>query len=57
MKIVTDSSVMFSVEDGARRGMTVLPLVWNGDTETAEISAATTYDNQLRWGVITLRYR
>ena len=37
--------------------MTVLPLVWNGDTETAEISAATTYDNQLRWGVITLRYR
>ena len=33
--------------------MTVLPLVWNGDTETAEISAATTYDNQLRWGVIT----
>ena len=28
--------------------MTVLPLVWNGDTETAEISAATTYDNQLR---------
>ena len=29
--------------------MTVLPLVW--------ISAATTYDNQLRWGVITLRYR
>lgn len=37
--------------------MTVLPLVWNGDTETAEISAATTYDNQLRWGIITLRYR
>ena len=37
--------------------MTVLPLVWNGDTETAVISAATTYDNQLRWGVITLRYR
>jgi len=37
--------------------MTALPLVWNGDTETAEISAATTYDNQLRWGVITLRYR
>ena len=37
--------------------MTVLPRVWNGDTETAEISAATTYDIQLRWGVITLRYR
>ena len=27
MKIVTDSSVMLSVEEGARRGMTVLPLV------------------------------
>ena len=27
MKIVTDSSVMFSVEEGARRGMAVLPLV------------------------------
>lgn len=26
MKIVTDSSVMFSIEEGARRGMTVLPL-------------------------------
>ena len=27
MKIVTDSSVMFSMEEGARRGMAVLPLV------------------------------
>lgn len=27
MKIVTDSSVMFSVEEGAKRDMTVLPLV------------------------------
>ena len=27
MRIVADSSVMFSVEEGARRGMTVLPLV------------------------------
>ncbi len=37
--------------------MTVLPLDWNGPTETAEISASTTYDNRIRWGVITLRYR
>ena len=34
MKIVTDSSVMFSVEDGARRGMTVLPLVVAIDGQT-----------------------
>ena len=34
MKIVTDSSVMFSVEDGAQRGMTVLPLVVTIDGQT-----------------------
>lgn len=34
MKIVTDSSVMFTVEEGARRGMEVLPLAVTIDDET-----------------------
>lgn len=34
MKIITDSSVMFSVEEGAQRGMTVLPLVVSIDGQT-----------------------
>ena len=34
MKIVTDSSVMLSVEEGAQRGMTVLPLVVTIDGRT-----------------------
>ena len=33
MKIVSDSSVMLSVEDGAKRGMTVLPLTVSIDGE------------------------
>lgn len=36
--------------------MTVLPLVWNGDPETAEVSASTVYDNRMRFGIITMRY-
>lgn len=43
MKIVTDSSVMFSVEEGAQRGITVLPLTVSIEGETwleyEEISA------------------
>lgn len=34
MRIVADSSVMFSVEEGARRGMTVLPLTVSIDGTT-----------------------
>ena len=34
MKIVTDSSVMFSIEEGAKRGLTVLPLTVSIDGET-----------------------
>lgn len=34
MKIVTDSSVMFSIEEGAKRDMTVLPLVVTIDGRT-----------------------
>ncbi|PNV67097.1 DegV family protein [Enteroscipio rubneri] len=34
MKIVADSSLMFSVEEGVRRGMIVLPLVVSVDGET-----------------------
>ncbi|MFR1641168.1 MAG: DegV family protein [Eggerthellaceae bacterium] len=34
MKIVTDSSPMFSVEEGAKRGLTVLPLTVSIDGET-----------------------
>ncbi|MEA5019100.1 MAG: DegV family protein [Gordonibacter sp.] len=34
MKIVTDSSVMFSIEEGARRGLTVLPLTVSIEGET-----------------------
>lgn len=37
--------------------MTVLPFVWNGDVETAEINSSTSYDNRLRWGAIMIRYR
>lgn len=34
MKIVTDSSVMFSVEEGAKQGLTVLPLTVSIDGQT-----------------------
>ncbi|MEF9875828.1 MAG: DegV family protein [Gordonibacter sp.] len=34
MKIVTDSSVMFSIEEGAKRGLTVLPLTVSIEGET-----------------------
>ena len=34
MRIVADSSVMFSVEEGARRGMAVLPLTVSIDGAT-----------------------